>query len=656
MWLKRVLSGVLVGVLVSLNISGVSAFALDADNVVPETYESAVDSTENIFRGGFLPEDEGFFEDVAQSSHAANVSNTSILGNSSLPSSVDLSATSYFPPIADQTVNGPCASFATTYYQFTYEVAKLNNWTDVATNTAHQMSPGFTYAYASLAGDSEGSSIQGNFQVLQMQGCLSIADSPYVSTTTGLHTQCSDEELLRKALKTRVADYKTVSFANSSSSTPITNVNSEAIVTIKSLLSDGHVLTFGTSADFVVDNPNAYQQTIFYTKYSAQMRHVMTIVGYDDAYYYDMNGDGIKTANEYGALKVVNSWGHNSGGVNFSGYYWVMYDALNVKSSDASLNGTNRCSFCFDVELSFDGTQLTERITNYLVNYIEVANYDPQCYMRLDYHFANVSDDSSSRIALYREPIQETSVANYTRISPNFIIRYNTYNASSIVYLDLSAYMQEVSLAELYNYQWGIAVRFENNGLFSGTMQIRSNTASLSASKSITFLNNDPEIEKIAFVRATAAGETYSTIYKNGAYYVQGVSSSTRFNRFIYNYGETYDYTGDINFTSVSSKDDLELLGTGDQFTRGTSTTIFTIVITGDVNGDGVLSVSDVVVLRQLVLNGTSSDALLLAGDINGDNALTSSDVVLLRQMILDTSSISAEEFAVLEAQEYVKY
>ena len=46
---------------------------------------------------------------------------------SSLPSSVNLSTSNYFPPIRSQQ-GGSCAAWATTYYQFTYEAARLNNW------------------------------------------------------------------------------------------------------------------------------------------------------------------------------------------------------------------------------------------------------------------------------------------------------------------------------------------------------------------------------------------------------------------------------------------------------------------------------------------------------------------------------------------------
>lgn len=54
----------------------------------------------------------------------------------------------------------------------------------------------------------------------------------------------------------------------------------------------------------------------------------------------------------------------------------------------------------------------------------------------------------------------------------------------------------------------------------------------------------------------------------------------------------------------------------------------------GDLNGDGIVTVSDVVALRQAILDEQPAEELP-AGDLNGDNALTVSDVVALRQAIL---------------------
>ena len=54
-----------------------------------------------------------------------------------------------------------------------------------------------------------------------------------------------------------------------------------------------------------------------------------------------------------------------------------------------------------------------------------------------------------------------------------------------------------------------------------------------------------------------------------------------------------------------------------------------------DLNGDGVMSVADVVLLRRAILSSAGVDVYPM-GDMNDDNQLTVADVVLLRRAVLN--------------------
>ncbi len=54
----------------------------------------------------------------------------------------------------------------------------------------------------------------------------------------------------------------------------------------------------------------------------------------------------------------------------------------------------------------------------------------------------------------------------------------------------------------------------------------------------------------------------------------------------------------------------------------------------GDVNGDNIIDVSDVIVLRQYLAGGYGVDILLDAADVNGDGVVDVSDVILIRQYL----------------------
>lgn len=82
-----------------------------------------------------------------------------------LPDSIDLSTKKYFPSIGSQGgYVGSCSSWASTYYQFTYQVAVLNNW-NARYNKQHQFSPKWTYNFSN-SGLNVGSSLENNYNIL----------------------------------------------------------------------------------------------------------------------------------------------------------------------------------------------------------------------------------------------------------------------------------------------------------------------------------------------------------------------------------------------------------------------------------------------------------------------------------------------------------
>ena len=62
----------------------------------------------------------------------------------------------------------------------------------------------------------------------------------------------------------------------------------------------------------------------------------MTIVGYNDDIWVDLNGDGLVTANEKGALRIANSWGTGWGE---AGFCWLAYQALRTRNSASTSEG-----------------------------------------------------------------------------------------------------------------------------------------------------------------------------------------------------------------------------------------------------------------------------------------------------------------------------
>ena len=76
------------------------------------------------------------------------------------------------------------------------------------------------------------------------------------------------------------------------------------------------------------------------------------------------------------------------------------------------------------------------------------------------------------------------------------------------------------------------------------------------------------------------------------------------------------------------------LVGTG--MTVDYQGVTYTAAVPCDVEGDGGMTVSDVVELRKLIVAGTSTPAQLKAGDLDESDTLTVSDVVELRSRIVN--------------------
>lgn len=265
------------------------------------------------------------------------------VGNSTLPSSVDLSTSKYFPAIGSQGSLGSCATWATVYYQFTYEMNRLRGTTATPENTA---SPKFVYNILSQKDDS-GTSAEENYAVLKDQGAPPISMLPYDEE----HLSWSaDAKIWREALNWRLKDYKELEYIGTDEK-QITSPKDSDLDEIKSALNNGQMVAFGSFIsswvfDTLKTNPDAPENSKYagekIVKYVDGFKgsHRMVIVGYNDEIWFDQNSNGKVDEGEKGAFKIANSWGVSFGN---KGFCWVAYDAINQHTSvDGGYNDADR--------------------------------------------------------------------------------------------------------------------------------------------------------------------------------------------------------------------------------------------------------------------------------------------------------------------------
>lgn len=253
-------------------------------------------------------------------------------GSTPLPSSVNNSTLPSFPPIGDQGPLGSCVAWSTTYYQATHEIGLANGYNNKSSQ-AHVFSPKWTYNLLN-EGQDGGLWPTDAYQLLSLNGAPSIANFPY--DTNYLAWDLSTQDWI-SALSARTGQYQLVSGAGS---------NPQDLTNIKQLLNNGHVLSFCTYIDSwvfttvgnnpLVPSPHTGELACSWMN-GSYGGHCITIVGYDDNVWIDINGNGVVDSGESGAFLVANSWGKDWGN---QGFVWISYDAFRPVS--AVKNGPNQ--------------------------------------------------------------------------------------------------------------------------------------------------------------------------------------------------------------------------------------------------------------------------------------------------------------------------
>ncbi len=279
-----------------------------------------------------FPHKEEFFLLKSSSDEAHN----KIRMTSSLPSSVDNSKLPSFPPIADQGSLGSCVAFGSTYYQATHEIGLIHGW-DNKKSQEHILSPKWTYNLIN-GGTNIGSSPVAAYDLLSTSGAPTVLDFPYDNNYTAWDLN-TDHWI--SAISYRMAPWTLIPGLGGSSPQNLT--------AIKQALNNGHVLTFGSFIDSWIytiikpdpENPNAPhvgEYAAFWMN-GYQGGHFMTIVGYDDDIWIDINQNGQVDPGERGAFLIANSWGSRWGN---NGFIWISYDAFLSTSAVPGGPSTNR--------------------------------------------------------------------------------------------------------------------------------------------------------------------------------------------------------------------------------------------------------------------------------------------------------------------------
>lgn len=417
-----------------------------------------------------------------------NIPSTLTVDEISYPSKVDNSAETTFPVIKDQGYINSCLGWSLAYYQLTNNANKIRGTAarNGSSNVRSRVySPNWVYNLGNW-GDNSGMHSNRALNVLYTYGCPSIDDVSIKtsdSTSSNYLSWYPTASIWENALYNK-CDVYYGSVNPDNIDTPITSPDSQYLDNIKKLLADGYVVTIETYVNTSSSNYLPVTQTgKTSTNASAYVwtevrevsngGHAVTIVGYDDNFKVDINGNGSYQTGEYGAFKIANSWGTNVSKHN-SGYVWLSYDALNAVSSVKTSVHSKRVP-AFRNESSF-----------YFIK--PQKEYKPLLTAEVD-----IKTRNRDEIIVYLGIVDNEDEDNYyeKRVTTNDIVQdlpnvstrfiafgwgYGTYNLSGTssnstgtVVFDITSLLQEFELKN--NHSYNVYLKIKD---YSETAEIRS--------------------------------------------------------------------------------------------------------------------------------------------------------------------------------------
>ena len=138
-----------------------------------------------------------------------------------------------------------------------------------------------------------------------------------------------------------------------------------------------------------------------------------------------------------------------------------------------------------------------------------------------------------------------------------------------------------------------------------------------------------------------ADGISVSTSYKLGDTVITGITPGTGASSVLANISAG---SGTVKVLKADGTENTGAVGTGNKiavYANGTLVKQYDVVIYGDINGDGKISVVDLVMMQKQIL-GTSqlSGAYAAAADISRDGKVSVKDLVLLQKHIINAAQI----------------
>ena len=401
------------------------------------------------------------------------------------------------------------------------------------------------------------------------------------------------------------------------------------------------------SASKYYNNPSkVMKSTAYFCNNSSLIAdHQITIIGWDDNYAVTNFNEEYRPSTP-GAYIVLNSWGENFGD---NGVYYISYEDCFIEKDILGIVNTT--------DISYDNIyQYDELGNNYIIsakNDIYGANVFERKQREQKEWLTQVSVSSLVDITcdVYVNPSSgELNPKKLEKVASNVEIKNGYYTldleksikltgdkfAVIVKYISDESGKSYLGLEYPDGYYWNTATAEKGQSYISidsenwdDIMELSSSTVIPAKSnlciKAFTEYKND-ELNYFEINNFTVDDE-----------YIYGISPKTKLNELTNNIYTNMEYYVYNSNNEIAKQDDFVATGMKIQNSEKT----YKVVVLGDLNGDGKITITDVVKERLHVSNISSlKDEFLKAADVNNDKKVTITDLVIINLASLNIRKI----------------
>lgn len=546
--------------------------------------------------GGLWKDVENFREDSGNTIiDCSNYNTQKQIASSDIPSSFDITTNEetkkFFPPIGNQGTMNSCVGWATTYYQYTYEV---NRYKNEPTTEENIYSPAWTYNYIN-GGSNTSTYIDDGYAVLHNQGAMKLVDYPHPSKYSQYSFNWSTD--IPKMID--ALEYRTT--LDTYCVTDTTYLNK-----VKERIANGHVAVVWTNTLGWTVRKNDSGENVIVRSEGNQSGHFMTVVGYDDDFQVTVNGVTLK-----GAFKLANSMGTKWSTGN-NGYIWVAYDALDPVSSygtewQEGLGYKERGMVFASRNINYFHFINVHKCNLYMIGQIDFVSKDPWNLTL----YADASDNA-------RTKKWSSSIGSPLSVTGKYTMVFDFFNAGSNY--DMNDYLSS---------NWTVRLNgnpdYNTYNIFTRILDSEGNQVSPPYPYYGKIYGDFDSYSKTTSINL-AKGRV--TAYDNNEITAEDVEMVENYIDNNVEFSELQQFLADYNNDGSVDIQDVELMNR-----------TLESDLNGDINNDGEFTVADVVALQKWLL--AVPDVKLAdwkAGDLCEDDRLDVFDLCLMKRELLKSN------------------